>query len=481
MNGLLTPWNGVPASPSDVGRIVDLRPPGAFLELSDYYGGADLRIVEEVLAQAYGLGAQMAVVEYRYQDFDGGEAIDRSSTAPSEHPASTHRIHFFVEPPTDELEALTTPYDFGDLTYLGFTVMQVHSETRVGQTLLAVPVDLRSDIDCQVDYAVEVFGYLLTVRTTPFLGISPLAGGRAAASLWMAATYHYEAFGTSRTPPLDVASILPSGLSAGLSVTQIAEGCNALGLAATVYDCRSLPADESIATVAQRYLGSGIPILVVAADRSLLMLIGAQAQRQQADDDEPSFIYHNVEVGPYVVGRTATQEWDYLIIPLPASVVVTAEVAFELGKAHLKHAFASDNDGEVSQLSEASARGELEFRSTLIRSDRFKTTLPSRVSHPLFSKIYRRLPLPRWVWVIEAIGCRETDNSPQYAVVDVVLDATASRRDLAFVTLRTPGELWIWSSGGETAGCVPTPPDSTFLSVSGYGRAEPIHQVTRQR
>ena len=119
-------------TPESVAQVIDLRPPGVLLDLIAYYEGSRRAVLEEVIGQTYTLGAQSAVVEYRYLDPDYRSEHSRFySTTFRRYPSVAHRLHFFAEPPSDRLDDAELPATFKDLTYLGFTVLRPLPAARV--------------------------------------------------------------------------------------------------------------------------------------------------------------------------------------------------------------------------------------------------------------------------------------------------------------------------------------------------------------
>lgn len=459
-------------APVGLGRMVDLRPPGALLDLSSYYGGSELRIVDELLGQAYALGAQTALIEYHHSD-EGIRRPGRStSTSPSQiH--TRHRIHFFVEPPTTELSEFESAQDLSDLTYLGFVDLNPEGVAKVDQAFLLPPPDLMMDVTCSTQFVVELFGYQLLVQAAPFMAIDPHVGGRVEASLWMCV----RALSDQPQEPLsleDVGRALPPGLGVGHSVTQIAEGSRALGLPALIYDRSSLPVNESISSIASRYLNSGIPVMAVTRDRAVLVMVGYRPANVGTVGAAPRFVCNDCEVGPYQlrdeIDGGEEGMWEHLVIPHPPDVLLTGEVAEELGKAWIRHVLESVHNAESPHPSEAS-RGypdeeeNITYCSTLVSGNQFKTCVRDRGASPLLEGLYRRMELPLWVWVVEVIRNGPPANGECRAVADVVIDATTNSQDLAFVAMRVPGRLWSSLPGTSHSAVRSIPEDDSLQSL----------------
>ncbi len=480
-------------SPAQLGRIVDLRPPGALLALSSQYGGSEFRIVDELFGQAYALGAQMALIEYDYRDPDmQSERGWPATTSRSGQTTAGHRIHFFVEPPTVDLNELESVYDLSDLSYLGWMVVRPQSAARIGQTLFPPPPDLQTAVSCTIESEVNVFGYTLSVQAVPFMAIDPHAGGRVEASLWMCARLYLLGYGQRPLLLEDVAGALPPGLGVGHSITQIAEGSRALGLPALIYNCQNLPANETVASVASRYLNSGMPVMAVTRGRSLLVLIGYRWFDGASTIEPTHFVCHDCEVGPYQIVESTNideeQNWEQLIIPCPADVLVTGEVAEELGKARIRRAFESKGNGESGGFFETlipsfDEPARIVFRSTLVHSNQFKAGVRDRGASPLLEGLYRRLTMPRWIWVVEAVQIDSQIEDDLVVVSEILIDATERTRDLTFVAMRIPGELWSWLPGTDDAAIRPTPSDGPLRSIAHHatspGKALTAQNVPR--
>ncbi len=469
MNTDHTERESVEPSIAQLGRIVDLRPPGSFLVLSRQYGGSDRDIIDEVIGQAYALGAQMAFVEYELPvpDERRGRLTKEARFQPV---AGAHRIHFFLEPPSGHCAEVGAIEDLGSLTYLGCVVMRLDAAATIDQTLLPPRPDLLDAVSCTTECDVNVFGYRLSTRASPFISVDPHAGGRVEASMWMCASLHAPQRDQRRLLPGDIAEVLPSGLGIGYSITQIAEASRALGLPALIYNCQKLPPNETIASIAARYLHSGMPLMVVTQARSLFVLIG-YLHCDDASDSEPThYVLHSSEVGPYQIATSTEidgpQSWEYLIIPCPEEVLLTGAVGEEVGRTWLRQALGSrQNLRSREHIDHTDVRLDaLAFRSTLVLSDEFKDRISSRGASSLLESLYRSLPMPRWVWVVEALDLR-SDTEPS-VVADVLIDATVRTRDMRFVAMRLPGELWSWLPGTDNAAIRPIPSDISLTSVA---------------
>lgn len=408
-------------TPDDPAQVIDLRADQALAKLARYYQGSHPDVVHEVLGQAYTLGAQTCVIEYRYLDPDYRSEHSRFySTTFRRYPSVGHRLHFFVDaPPADLLADPEKPADFGAMDYLGYTVFRPLPGARVGRTMLRPPPDLAERVFCQASDSVNVFGQPMTVTGTPFMAQDAQLGVCAHMTLWVTGYHHHLAYGDPRQLAADVADAIPVSMglgrpspSTGLKVDQITAASYELGRPSLLYECDHLPSGESIPRVACRYLNSGMPVIVAAGGRHAFVLVGYWRDDPGEPEEKIRFIAQDDERGPYHVvedfANDAYGPWDHLVVPLPPKVFVPGEVAEEIGRERLLSAAAKSGEPETRQIVDhhqldKSDDLSIAFRSTVMRSNRFKETMHLRGASDNVVALYRRMQLPRWIWVIEAI------------------------------------------------------------------------------
>ncbi|MBA3652584.1 MAG: hypothetical protein H0W70_00140 [Actinobacteria bacterium] len=476
-----------PANPEPA-QIVDLRPEGVLLGLARYYEGTRPAVVHEALGQAYSLGAQTAVIEFRYLDPDYRSEHSRFySTTFRRYPSVAHRLHFFSSPPPDEWRDPERSLDFTslDASYLGFVVMRPLPGARVGRVALAAHDDLVKDVTCITREHVNVFGAPMSIRAAPFMAQDAQLGVCAHMALWVVAQHHHLAYGRARCTAAEVAELIPTDLglgrpapSSGLTVEQLAAGCRALGLPALVYKCKEttdLPAGEKIPGVACRYLNSGMPVIVAAGGHHAFTLVGYRRVDAGTKDERIHFIRQDDEIGPYQVVEDFAHDlhgkWEWLIVPLPSKVFVPGEIAESLGSeqiletaSHSPHPAAQDL---VAETADPTNRA-VSFRSTVVRSNQFKASLVERGFVPEAAALYRRLPLPRWIWVVEAIRKDEREQRAYAVVAEAVIDATDHSRDMHVLAWRVPGALWTWRPDEDEVGDRDLPDQPLVDSVARY-------------
>jgi hypothetical protein len=309
-------------------------------------------------------------------------------------------------------------------------------------------------------------------------------------ALWVVAHHHNLAFGRERRTSGEIADRIPSDLglgrpapSSGLTVDQLAAGCRSLALPALVYKCKDptadLPAGEQIPGIVCRYLNSGMPVVVAAGGHHAFTLVGYRRVDAGTPDERIHFIRQDDEVGPYQVVEDYAHDrhgrWEWLIVPLPQKVFLPGEVAESLGKEQLLDTARHSTDAAEAFAAEVDAEPrEISFRSTVVRSNRFKETLPDRGFEPDVVAAYRRMALPRWVWVVEAIRKTERANRQPSVVAEAIIDATDHSRDPHVLAWRLPNALWSWRPDDDQVGDREIADHGLVDSVAGWAGDEAL-------
>ena len=443
-------------------------------------------MIFDVVGTAYEAGAKSALVEYRYVDSDyRSEHSHFYSTTFRRYPSVAHRIHFFSEPPPEDLADAKYFAELSHLkeSYLGYSVLRPVPGARVGRTMLSPPDRVSGDIACVARDHVNVFGIPMSVLASPFMAQDAQLGVCAHMALWVSAYYHHLAFGSQRLTVADVSQVIPQELgigraipSRGLNIEQISAACQRMGIPAVVYRCRraeDLPAGESIPRIACRYLNSGMPVIVGAGGRHTFVLVGYTRVDAMTTDERILFYAQDDERGAYRVvddfAHDVHGSWDWLIVPLPEKVFLLGEVAESLGKERL---IDTAKDQGTPELFEE----RVSFRSTALRSNQFKEFLEARDFKPEIFARYRRMQLPRWVWVVEAIRRQERADRAPAVMAEAVIDATDHSRDLNVLAWRVGSALWSWRPDDETVGVADVGQQGLVRSVSQYVGNEPLPQ-----
>lgn len=440
---------------------VDLLRPGALASLLDTYGGARPDVLANVLSRAYALGAQSAVLEYRYVDPDYRNEHSRFySTTFRRYPDVAHRLHFFVDQVPATLASEHQIARFDNLGYLGYTVLRPLPGAPVGRSMLAVPLDSRPHVTCVATDKVNLLGEPLKVVGAPFVSQDAQMSVCAHATLWMITYYHHLAFGGPRLLPGDISAAVPDDVgrgtpSMGLTLYQISVAASRLGYPALVYGLDPPPPNETIQRLACRYLNSGIPVIVGGAEH-VFVLVGYERLKPGQPDERIRFIRHDDETGIYLnVDNFLLDEyapWDYMVIPLPQKVYLPGEDAEKIGEAFIRQALDDATDSAASDIRDrlGDPARPLSFRSTVVQSNEFKTGLQDRQVPEALAAVYRRMQMSRWIWVVELVDRNLRRRNKPCVIAEAIIDATDQLRDAHALSWRIPGSVSQWSPDYDT-------------------------------
>lgn len=219
--------------------------------------------------------------------------------------------------------------------------------------------------------------------------------------------------------------------------------------------------------------------MIVAAGVHAFTLVGYRRTNPGTPGERIEFIRQDDEKGPYKLIRNFMHDphgqWEWLFVPLPTKVFLPGETAEALGRRRLIETASSSTHKTAQDL----ARGvqgdvkEIAFRSTVIRSNQFKATLGARGYTDEIAALYRRMQMPRWIWVVEAILRRERAARERAVLAEAVIDATDHSRDLHVLAWRIPGELWSWRPDDDHTATRPVAECELVASVAGYALARP--------
>ena len=394
-------------------------------------------------------------IEHRYIDRDYRNEHSRFYSGTfRRYPSVTHRLHFFAAPPPAEIEDPANPAVLPISQYLGYSVVRPVPGAPVGRTFLDAGRNLKPNIGCSSDDRVNLYGRYMTVSGAPFIAQDAQLTVCAHASVWITAYHHHNRFGSRRALPGEVADAASSALgpgrptpSPGLNVLQISAASRNLGLPSVAYHLGRLPKGEDVFSLACRYLNSSTPVIICASGHTFT-LVGYQQYIGVDGSKRIRFIRQDDEVGPYQLVDDPNLDdyspWEYVIVPLPSKVYVSGESAEPVGSARLRMtltALARPND---RTLLDAMDRRSLRVRTSLIRSNDFKAGLLDRGLDDTTSEMYRRIPMPQWIWVVEATLAAERDRDEPCVVAEAVIDATDHLRDLRVLAWRVPGRLYRW-------------------------------------
>lgn len=350
-------------------------------------------------------------------------------------------------PPPDKCERLLF---FKDGIFLGFCVARP-SVKPVGRSALAPPPSLQPFVSCVARHVVHPYGQQYEVKAWPFLSQDGVYGRCAHAAIWAIARYHHlrhngprcsiaavvEASGTRIAPD-------KTSPSSGLYLQEVADAFAGLGLPAMPYTPAELSSGQNLQAIVCRYLNSGFPV-ALSTPRHLTVLIGYGYR-----DGKLFWVRSDDNVGPYQEleqwnGKRdgAADQWDMLLVPLPARIHVPGEAAEIWARLTLLEQAGAI--AETAHIAEELKADKLRIRSYAIDSAEYKQRLRSRglgeevVHHHLLT------PASVWIWVTEFQRRGVTDS--KRVVGEVAIDATSHPRRPQPVFANFPGRVVAWLPG----------------------------------
>lgn len=488
----LDQWFGL-----DPAEVLDLHGDRAIPKLVNRYCGMQRSATEthqnprevllSVLTNAWDVGARTVVIERRYPDVDykSEHSLFYSQTFRN-YPAVTHRLHFFLETPPEDVTSKDRVASFDGMTYLGYTVLRPVPGAAVGRTMIAPNPKIASDRDlqgrlfnavtCVATDTVNLFGCTYTVTATPFMAQDNQLGVCAHATAWMAAYFHRLRYNAPRHLPGDIAMAVPTSLirsgpalpSTGLTVEQLCEVLRTLRLPPLVYRRGdSTLAGQPFDVIARRYLDSCIPVIVATATHTFL-LVGYINE----PGNRTTFICQDDEVGPYQTrmmphSRRSADQWLFLVVPLPpdrlyvpaerAEAVAETRLADDIAKGASLSGYSSQPE-ECEHLRKAlsARRSPLKFVTSAARAREFKRTLIALRGYPeALGREYMRIPMPKWVWVTELVDRERFEMGKPCVVAEALIDSTDHSRDTHVLAWRIPGRLFHWVADQDRVGSIP--------------------------
>lgn len=431
-----------------------------------------------VIGIAIAHGVQSVLVETRYIDADWRSEHARFyTTTYMRYPSVAHRAHFFTKPLPPDLS------DLSDLTdsYKGYSVLRPLAVQPVGRTMIEPPPELADGIRCEAVESVDVLGWKMTVRGMPFISQDAQYMRCAHSDMWMVLRHSYLRHQLGQKLPAQIHDATMGGLvvgrqlpSEGLSVAQMMAGLATLGLSPA-----TLPLPETLADsnaqgilglfgILCRYVNSNISPMVVSKNH--VWVIVGYTRQPSAAHPNVTLYRHDDALGPYLPIADPWSEplaqhnpWAVALLPLPPKIYMTAERAELSGRWWFDrwlNTAAPDNPAVL-----ANASNNLTFRTYGINSSEFKFGLASRSGFdPAVASRYRMTPLPRNLWVIEAIDRNLRNSSPDFVHGEVLIDPTASfkatQEEPGIIAAHAPGFLWLKAPDVDLEtqeGCAATP------------------------
>jgi hypothetical protein len=453
-------------------------------QIAEVYDGPSrasrpLRTVLEVVRES---GCRTVVVEHRYidQDFRSEHAAFWAQRFEIPSPF-TRRLHFFsCEIRDEDLHRL--PEDAG---YLGYTVLRPVEAGRVGRTVIAPPPRLANATMTAIEETVSLFGNDLEVRGVPFCEQDAEYLRCAHAAAWVC---HYIAVRRGligRRSTADLVELTPNVLSSeralpskGLTLHQLQAVFGALGQPAIHYGFSSLPDVQGVDTpeppetpdgrelapgfwdtrcisIICRYLNSGFPVLV-AGDCHAWVLVGWKRD----DDGAVVFVACDDQIGPYEEIRDPfghyRAPWHSIMVPLPPKVFLPAETAENHAHMLLRSIWSSNP--ELRPLASGLASGEVQLRTYLRNVRTVKRDIAEQTSSDEVLRGLRMLPLPHFVWVVEAHRT-EACHTASCVASAVLYDSTSSDHAPRYAAIAIPGAVALFPPDPGTGRALPAGDD----------------------
>lgn len=434
-----------------------------------------LRAVFDVVREG---DCRTVVVEHRYIDLDFRSEHAAFWAQRFEIPSPfTRRLHFFAtEIAAEDLHRLS-----GDPTYLGYAVLRPVEAGRVGRTVLAPPPRLKDATITTIREVVSLFGNDLTVEGVPFCEQDAEYLRCAHAAAWVC---HYVAVRrelVGRRSTAEIVALTPNVLSTeralpskGLSLLQLQAVFGELGQPAIHYGFSALPDvrgvsspepsfddqgrpkppglwDTRCISIICRYLNSGFPVLV-AGDGHAWVLVGWHRDA----NGQVIFIACDDQVGPYEEIRDPFTHyrapWLSIMVPLPPKVFLPAESAENDAHAQLQSIWASSS--ALRPLADELTSGDIQLRTYLRNVRTLKRDIAEQASSDEVLRGLRMLPLPHFVWVVEAHKQSACRASP-CVVSSVLYDSTSSDHAPRLTTVAVPGAVALFPPSPGTVRALP--------------------------
>lgn len=476
----------------------------------------DVPVLKNLLETYRSLGAKAFLLEQAYIDRDFSAAYSAFYAALF-HPYLKYcrRLHFFADDlaalaEAQTAEAVSRGIEEANPHYLGFVVLRPVKHAPVGFAVASsahlsqepgVQVELRSS------YTVHVLGAELTVEGFPHTQQDTRVGACAQAVIWMAGRHFHQRHGGPwfSMPDINEVAIKPTdnvisrSLPAGsefLTPDNMVRALRAMDRHPVVYAAQ--PGDHNQLVwvkpsheIVSRYLDSGVPVILGLRGRQgavghAVVAVGRVVSPERATPTGPNatwaemtthFLIQDDQQGPYrrlpvrEADRSDDYPWTleadatYLIVPLPAKVFMTAEVAETFARDYAAVACArtreyrdraeADEDGgplrpheEIDPEFYGAQPETLISRTYLTHGWKYKrralrNRLPSAFKAELLSKQF-----PRYVWVTELSlpgDLAGLDACHRKVRAHVVADATGSRFWDSVLVVQTPGLSMFWA------------------------------------
>lgn len=404
------------------------------------------------------------VIERHYIDKDYRDTFSHFHSKRFSTPSSRClRLHFFSAPVT-EADIARGGTAFED-RYLGYSVIRPTKPNCIGRSLLSHR--LRSEKTAHLTHCsedVNLLGTRIRVGGFPFISQDADATVCAESALWMLLRYYSTKYPWySEILPFQITNlaahhavgkrVYPSG---GLSTWQLAEALRLQRFSPVVYSRNQYSDFDHLLYT---YIESGIPLLITVPQH-VIVGYGHASDYTKAKPAGPGFTYTSHFNEAFVVsddncfpyqmlhrnGAKGTNDsrfsWSQIeefIVPLPERVFLPAEQAKIAIEIILK-----DPTVGIAAQAPSLAGKDLVLRLFLTTSKSFKRNLtPRGMGADTVQELYRRLPLPHFIWVCEIAEYSEYATKRE-VVGEVIWDATRNAHEPdGWVALHYPEKLFV--------------------------------------
>lgn len=406
------------------------------------------------------------VIERHYIDKDYRDTFSNFHSKRFSTPSSRCvRLHFFADP-VDEA-AIAEDSDAMRSAYLGYCVVRPTKPNCIGRMLLTHR--LRADTQAHVSHCeerVHLLGTRLSVEGFPFISQDADATVCAQSALWMLLRYYsnrYEWY--SEILPFQITNLAANHASgsrvypsAGLYSWQLAEALRLQRFSPVVYSRQQFR--QTFEHLLYTYIESGLPLLITVPGHVVVAhghssdytvpLPAAPGTWTYSSAFNRAFIVSDDNFHPYQALREggpvdpvdSAYSWgdiEEFIVPLPEKAFLTAEHAQSAIEAVL-----NDATTGIAVSSPSLLARPLLLRLFLTSARSFKRSLRTRgMGHSLVEELYRRLPMPHFIWICEIADCTEYTATGQI-LGEVIWDATRNAHEPdGWIALHYPEKLFV--------------------------------------
>lgn len=466
--------------------------------MTNYFQGVSSHAVKALSKTLHSNGVRTAIAEEGYIDIDYSASyyLQRArSFTPVER--ATTRVHFFsrrlrTQPLYDSspefAHALSKPS-----VYLGYSVVRPGNPPTLGRTFIKPPHEVGGStafFPTRASIPANLCGISLKVEACPYLSQDQLVSACATASLWMASNPLISKIrGVSEYSTADITrlamaldrSFTPAIGGRGLRFDEMERVLLIMGYDPNLWQ---YPNPDTLIETCHIYVESGIcPVLLISLPqgRHAVTIVGytmnTKIRRMLSNQDVPAIysstefvpnlVLHDDQMGMYL--QATIRKITQTDIPSNDKDALNCKAAIEIHHGHevsvgccmgLIVPFPSrvmlTGDGAMAQavgrVRYWQSRGwlpkkDLVLRAFLVRSNLYKESLvQQRLDMPhLLTQVYRSLPMPRYIWVVEygyLDDWRGSDINQLRIRGELILDSTlASNAWIAPLSVHVPG--WV--------------------------------------